>query len=307
MSQKTVAIFGGSGFLGRYLARELLEKGYAVNIISRTPHRASEIATAGAVGQTAFTVGNIRNEDSIRKSISGAHCVINLTGILFERGKQRFPAIHAQAAERIAKLAKETGVKNLVHVSSLGVDRATKSLYARTKITGEKAVMAAFPKATIIRPSTFFGPEDKFFNMFASLLRFSPFMPLIGGGITKFQPVYVVDVAKAIVETLENETSKGKIYEFGGPKIYSFKQLLEFIMEKTGHKRMFIPIPFSVAKVHAAFMELFPVPLVTRDQVTMLKTDNVVRETENTILALGIKPKSIEEIVPGYLERYKKN
>lgn len=308
MAQKIATVFGGSGFLGRYIVSELLKEGYAVKIVSRTPERAKQVCTSGTVGQVTFMQGNLRSDASVKKCVKGSDLVINSVGILFEYGKQKFPAIHGQGAERIAKACKAYGVKRLIHISALGVDRATKSFYARTKIHGEKAVMAAFPAANILRPSIIFGPEDGFFNMFARMAMVFPyFMPLIGGGKTRFQPVYVVDVAKAVIKIINTPQTQGKSYELGGPRAYSFRQLIEFILYTTERKKILFPIPFAVAKVEATFLELLPHPLLTRDQVTLLKTDNIVRDKENGFISLGIEPKCIEEIVPSYLAKYKKN
>lgn len=303
--QKFVAVFGGTGFVGRYVVKALAERGYGVNVISRNPEEAAEVKVSGAVGQIALSHGNIRSEKSIRRCIEGTCAVINLVGILYETRHQKFSAIHAQGAERLARAAKQAGISRFIHISALGVDKNAKSRYARTKLSGEKAVLAAFPEATILRPGIIFGAEDNFFNVFANLAKCLPFLPLIGFGKTRFQPVYVADVAKAVVTTVEDPKTKGLIYGLGGPKIYTFRQLIQFINKQTGHRRLLVPIPFWLAKLQAALMELLFLRILTRDQVTMLQTDNVVTEP-HTIRDLGINPRSVEDIVPTYLERYAK-
>lgn len=304
MSQQVVTIFGGSGFLGRYIVQELAEKGYRIKVATRFPDDSLFLKPSGTVGQIAPIFADIRDADSINKAIKGSDIVINAIGILYEKGKQRFAKVHAQGAEAIAKAAKKEGVTKLIHISALGVDQPSKSKYARTKHDGEKAVLKAFKDATILRPSVVFGPEDNFFNMFASLARFLPALPLIGGGKTKFQPVYAGDIAKAVVAAIKNDKAQGKTYELGGPEILDFKEIMQYVLRETKQCRFLVPLPFSVASLEAFFLEFFPKPLLTRDQVKLLKVDNVVSKKAKGFKDLGIEPTALDAIVPEYLERY---
>ncbi|MCD6035064.1 MAG: NAD-dependent epimerase/dehydratase [Rickettsiales bacterium] len=304
MKQQPVVIFGGSGFLGHYVAREVARTGRPIKIVSRHPGRADDVKPSGTVGQIVTVPGNITSKESVQKLVKGAYAVINLVGILFEKKPQTFSALHAQGPENLAKAAQEAGVSKFIHISALGADAHTKSLYARTKLTGEKAVRAAFPAATIFRPSIMFGAEDSFFNRFAQFTSFSPMLPLIGGGDTRMQPVYVADVARAIVYALEHSDCEGKTYELGGPHTYSFKELMEYLLTQIKRERLLMPIPFSFAMLEAAFLEHLPKPPLTRDQVQMLKVDNVVHDDALTFDDLNISPTALEAIVPGYLARY---
>ncbi len=301
--RKIVTVFGGTGFVGRYVVKALAERGYTVHSVSRNPEEAGEERVCGQVGQVVLTRGDIRGEESIRRCLAGSEAVVNLVGILYETHRQKFAAIHAQGAERLARIAKQAGVKKLVHISALGVNQNAVSRYARTKLNGEKAVLAAFPEAVIMRPSIIFGAEDRFFNLFAGWVRALPVLPLIGGGKARFQPVYAGDVAKAVAAALENPESRGRIYGLGGPKIYTFRQLLQFICKQTGFRRRLAPVPFWLAHIQAAFLELLTPRILTRDQVRLLRVDNVVTEP-HTIRDLGITPVAVEDIVPAYLKRY---
>lgn len=301
-----VTVIGGTGFLGRAVVQELVKSGYHVQVIARRAHRAAKNPPLGFQSRVIYRRGDVTNMRSLQDYIAGSYAVINLVGILFEKRRQRFSAIHAQCPERLAKLAKEAGAKRFIHISALGVDQAVHSVYARSKGTGEKAVMSAFPQATIFRPSIIFGAEDNFFNQFASLARFIPFLPLIGGGQAQFQPVYVADVAKAIVQSLNHPEMASKVYELGGPTTYSFRELMEYVLETTGLKRWLVPLPFAIAKVIGFFGELMPKPILTRDQVKLLQHDNIVQAEHDGFTALCIKPTSIEMVVPHYLQRYGK-
>lgn len=305
--RKIITIIGGSGFVGGYVANALAKAGHLVNIASRYPEKALFAKTAGMVGQVSLVKCNVRKPDSIKAAITNSDVVVNLTGILFQSGKQRFGAVHAKGAETVAQEAKKAGVKQFIHVSALGVDKAVLSNYARTKLNGEKAVLAAFPSAVIVRPSVIFGAEDQFFNRFAKMATIAPALPLIGGGKTKFQPVYVNDVAEAIVRIIENDGYEGAIFELGGGKVYSFRELMEFVLKVTGRKRFLVSIPIPFAKYAIAGpSELLPKPPLTRDQVTLLQYDNVVSDNaQYTFKTLGIKPSKAEDIAPKYLERYK--
>jgi NADH dehydrogenase len=262
----------------------------------------------GKLGQISLAAANVRDEASVAAAIEGADHVVNLVGILYQRGKQRFAAVHADAAGRIARRARAAGVERLVHVSALGADPKSPALYAQSKAAGERAVLEAFPDATIMRPSIVFGPEDDFFNRFAMLARLLPALPLIGGGRTRFQPVYVGDVAEAVRRALDDPAAKGRVYELGGPRVYTFKELLEIVLAETGRRRLLVPVPFPIAELQGRLLELSPLaPLLTRDQVVMLKSDVVVSPGAHDLRALGVAPTALELIVPTYLRRYRRS
>ncbi len=313
MAAKIVTVFGGSGFVGRHTVRALAEAGYRVRVAVRNPHTAHFLRPLGVVGQVEIVQANIRDEASVTRALDGADAAVNLVGILFEKGKQTFQAVHVDAAARIARLAQESGVSHLVHLSAIGADPAAHAKYAQTKAEGEKQVRDAFPNAVVLRPSIIFGPEDNFFNLFASLARVLPFLPLIGGGHTRFQPVFVGDVADAVAASLAADQAAGRVFELGGPRMYSFKELLQFILTHTGRKRLLIPIPFALAKFEALVLALIPKfimdPLLTMDQVELLKRDNVVNVSDDAIGTLAdfaITPLSVESVVPSYLVPYRR-
>jgi NADH dehydrogenase len=260
----------------------------------------------GDVGQVAPVAANIRDDASVSAAVEGADAVINLVGILYESGQQKFDAVHCDGAARIARASASAGVAQLIHVSAIGADSRATSKYARSKGDGEEAVKAAFEKAVILRPSILFGPDDDFFNRFASLARFAPVLPLIGGGATRFQPAYVRDVAEAVVAALNNPDTAGRTYELGGPEIYSFRQLLELLLTVIDRKRLLVPVPFWAAMVKAFFLEFLPVPPLTRDQVRLLRRDNVVTEGVAGFADLGISPTTAEVILPTYLSRFRR-
>jgi uncharacterized protein YbjT (DUF2867 family) len=313
MQHRLISVIGGTGFIGHYVVRQLAQKGYRIRVIARDPERSHEMKTYGDVGQIVLTSADVTKPKSLEHYLEGSYAVINLTGILFESGKQSFPNVHAKGPERLAQIAKAQNVTRFIHVSSLGVDKAVNSKYARTKLSGEKAVLTAFPDATILRPSVVFGTEDGFFNKFASMAMISPLLPLIGGGNTKFQPVYVVDVAKAIVAALEKPETCGQTYELGGPKVYSFKELMQFLLTTIHRKRCLTYTPYSVANIMGLVFDVLPVlrhlpflerMAVSRDQVRLLKYDNVVDGNAKTFADLGIHPESLEVVVPTYLTRF---
>jgi uncharacterized protein YbjT (DUF2867 family) len=245
------------------------------------------------------------SDASLRAVMQNADAVINLTGILFESGKNKFDLVHHKTPARIAAIARECGVKSLVHISAIGADANSNSAYARSKAKGETAILREFPNAVILRPSIVFGPEDNFFNMFAGIAQIFHILPLIGGGQTKFQPVYVADVADAVIAALSNDQARGKIYELGGPKIYSFTELMRIMLQQTGQKACLISVPFWWAKVKAAFLQLMPKPLLTIDQVRMLEKDNIVGASVLKLKDLGVTPTALDVILPSYLDRYK--
>jgi NADH dehydrogenase len=308
-SSASVTLFGGSGFLGRFVVQALAQTGCRIRVASRRPDLAGHLQPLGNVGQIAAIQANLRNEKSIWRAIEGMDAVINLGGILQHRGKQSFEAIHVQGAASIAQAAHDAGIQTLVHISAMGANRLSRSAYARTKAEGEDVVRKAFPSAVILRPSVIFGPGDRFFNRFGALAQMSPLMPLIGSGKTRFQPVYAGDVAAAIVSSLDGHARAGETYELGGPSIYTFRELLEFTVRSCERKRPFFPIPFSLAKLQGAFLQILPDAPLTVDQVRMLQTDNVVNDeakTENrTLEGLGIHAHTIETIVPQYLSRFR--
>lgn len=310
MSAKIVTVFGGSGFVGRHVVRELAKRGYRVRAAVRRPSLAGFVRTMGLPGQVEAVYADIKDDESVARALSGADMAVNLVGILYESGKQKFDALQAEAAGRIAWSAKAKGVERLVHVSAIGADPDSPAKYASSKAEGEAAVLDAFPDAVILRPSIIFGNGDGFFNRFAAMAKFSPALPLLGGGHTKMQPVYVDDVADAVCTALEDTSTQGKTYELGGPTVYSFKELMQIVLDETQRKRILAPIPWSIARLQGRILGLLPAPLLTLDQVRMLETDNVVSEAatsqNRTIEDLGITPKSVEAIVPGYLWMYRR-
>lgn len=308
-SSTLVTVFGGSGFLGRYVVQALARTGCRVRVAVRQPHLAGFLQPLGSVGQIHPVQANLRYPASVRRAAEGADGIVNLVGILQPSGKQSFRAIQAEGAGIVARAAREAGARALVHVSAIGANRSSRSAYARSKAEGEDLVSAAFATATILRPSIVFGPEDEFFNRFASLSRFSPFMPLIGGGRTRFQPVYVADVAGAVLAGLDGRARPGVPYELGGPAIYSFRELLDLVAEYTERKRPYISIPFWLAKLQGFFLQMLPNAPLTLDQVRLLQTDNVVSAEAvaeaRTLENLGIAPQALETIVPRYLVRFR--
>jgi len=309
MSKGLITVFGGSGFLGKYVIRELVKEGWRVRAAVRRPHTAQELKVIGHVGQVQLVQANLRFAKSVERAVEGSDAVINLVALLFEEGKQSFESLHVRGAGVLAKAAAAQGITNFVQVSAIGADADSKSDYARTKAEGEQAVRAALPTSDIMRPSIIFGAEDKFFNRFASMAQFMPALPLIGGE-TKFQPVYVGDVAQAIAKVATQGTS-GKTYELGGPRSYSFKELMLFILTAIDRKRFLAPIPWFAANMMGFAGEIsglapFVKPFLTRDQVKTLKVDNVVADDALGFAELGIRLETIEAIVPAYLGRYRK-
>ncbi len=315
MTGKLAVVFGGSGFIGRNVVRELAKRGWRVRAAVRRPHHAQFLRPMGVVGQIQLFQANLRHRPSVAEALKGADAVVNLVGLLSQSGAQKFSTVQAGGAAAVAELAAETGVKDFVHVSAIGADAKSDSLYARTKAEGEQAVRAALPEAVIIRPSIVFGPEDDFFNRFAEMASLSPALPLIGGGKTKFQPVYVDDVADSICAALERPDARGRIFELGGPGVYTFKELLEKMLQETGRKRIFAPVPFAIAPAVGLVGEVagalpFMSAPITRDQIKLLKRDNIVgaagEEGIGTIEDLGVAPTALEAILPQYMVRFRK-
>lgn len=308
MATKMVTIFGGGGFLGRHLVRMLAQEGYAVRVAVRDPEDALHLKPMGEVGQITPIQANIRSEVSVAAAVRGSHAVVNLVGILYESGNQTFDAVHNVGAATVARAAAAAGVERFVHMSALGVSEMAAAKYARSKARGEKAVLEAFPGASIMRPSVVFGPQDDFFNRFGSMAFLSPVLPLIGGGHTKFQPVYVGDVAEAMMACITGraESPEGKIYELGGPSVYTFRELMELVMEYTGHKCRLVSLPFGIATLQGMILGLLPKPPLTADQVELLKSDNVVSGELPGLADLGIEPMAAEVILPTYMDMHRR-
>ncbi len=307
-----VTVFGGSGFVGRHTVRALAKAEWRVRAAVRRPDLAGHLQPMGVVGQIHAVQANVRFPASVASACSDARVVVNLVGILAPTGKQAFAAVHADGARAIAKAAREAGVSRLIHISAIGAARKSSAAYARSKAEGEAAVLEEFPDAIILRPSIVFGPEDQFFNRFAELARISPFLPLIGGGRTKFQPVFVGDVAAAIASVADGRGEPGQVYELGGPETLSFRQLLDRTQTWTGRSCTYLPMPFWLAKLQAALTAPLPNTLrpITVDQVRLLQSDNVVsasaRAEGRTLAGLGIdNPHAAGTIVPAFLERFR--
>jgi uncharacterized protein YbjT (DUF2867 family) len=298
-------ILGGSGFVGRYIVQRLAAKGMVVAVVSRHAGDAGFLRPLGDVGQIALIDADLGDEARLAASVAGADAVISSVGILSESSRQTFDSVHIQGPARLARLAQAAGAKRFVHISALGADIHSSSAYARSKAAGEAAMRAGFPGATILRPSIVFGPEDNFFNRFAALALYLPALPLIGGGATRFQPVYVGDVADAAMAALYRDDAPGRIYELGGPRIYSFRELMELVLRQIRRRRLLVPIPFALARFQAFFLERLPGALLTRDQVRMLEHDNVVAPGALGLGDLGITPTAAELVLPTYLEAYR--
>ncbi|BAM86162.1 conserved hypothetical protein [Bradyrhizobium oligotrophicum S58] len=304
-----VTVFGGSGFVGRNVVRALAKRDYRIRVAVRRPELAGHLQPLGRVGQIHTVQANLRYPDSVASALRDSHVAINLVGILTEGGAQTFNAVQAEGAATVAKAAAAADAR-LVHVSAIGADAESASSYARAKAAGEAAVLAAVPEAVIMRPSVVFGPEDQFTNRFAGLARMSPFLPLIGGGETKMQPVYVGDVASAVADAVDGKAQAGATYELGGPEVLSFREILKIILDITDRDRALLPLPFGLAKLQAAVLQFAPGPLkLTPDQVELLRHDNVVSEAAKaaglTLQGLGITPDSLEAVAPQYLWRFR--
>jgi NADH dehydrogenase len=306
MRNRRTAVLGGSGFIGRYVVQRLAARGDVVPVGCRHAEEAKFLMTFGLVGQIAAIRVAIDDEALLPAFLAGSEGLVNCVGILQERGSQTFERAHHLGPARMARLAREAGVERLVHISAIGADPRSPSAYARTKAAGEAAVRDAFPTATILRPSVVFGPEDQFFNRFAAIAMISPVVPVIGGGQTRFQPVYVGDVADAVLKCLEDPATAGRTYELGGPKIYSFRELIELLLNEIRRKRILVDLPFGVAGFQARLMSILPNPPLTPDQVELLKRDNVVSSGALTLATLGILPTAVEGILPTYLDRFRR-
>lgn len=307
---KLVTIYGGSGFVGRYIARRLAKEGWRIRVAVRRPNEAMHVKPYGAVGQVEPVFCNIRDDNSVRAVMQGADAVVNCVGTFDRKGKNNFDAVQNEGAERIARLAAEEGVQRMVQISAIGANVDSDSIYAQTKARGEAAVLEHFPTAVILRPSVIFGSEDEFFNRFAGMTRFSPVLPVVGAD-TKFQPVYVDDVACAAAMGVTGEAAPG-IYELGGPDVNTFRELMRQMLTVIRRRRLIMNIPFGIASLVAGVMELVQTvslglipPQITRDQVRSLRVDNVVSEGARGFADLGIKPVAMEAIMPDYLWRFR--
>ena len=308
-SDTLITVYGGSGFLGRHVVRALARRGYRIRVAVRRPELAGHLQPLGRVGQIHAVQANLRNAPSVEAAARDAAVLVNLVGILSERGRQRFSAVHTFGAEQVALAANAHGAR-VVHVSAIGADENSPSQYGRTKAAAESLVLAAQPDAVIMRPSIVFGPEDDFFNRFAALARMAPALPLIGGGATRFQPVFAGDVASAIADAVDGKARGGSIYELGGPEVRTFRQLMQFVLATIQRKRLLVPLPFFAARIQASVLQFLPKPPLTPDQVEMLRVDNVVSDAAKndgrTLQAFGIEPEPMEAIVPTYLWRFRK-
>ncbi len=310
--QRLVTVFGGSGFVGRYAGRALAKDGWRIRVAIRRPSQAPELKVMGDVGQIELMQANIRYPDSVAKTLEGVEAVVNLVGVLYEAGRQGFEALHASAAGSLAQQAAGAGVERFVQISAIGADPASPSLYAQTKARGEAAVRAALPHAVVLRPSIVFGPEDDFFNRFAAMANLSPLLPLIGGGGTRFQPVYAGDVGAAVAAALADPACAGRTFELGGPGVYTFRQLMEMMLRETHHRRALVPVPIPLARIIGQAGDLqakllpFMAPQITTDQVAMLQRDNVADAALPGLEVLGVSPTALEAVLPTYLWKYRK-
>ena len=302
--RKVATVFGGSGFIGRYVVQRLTALDYIIRVATTHPEAARFLQTQGRVGQIVPFPASVTDAAAVARAVAGADLVVNLVGILFERKPGDFQRLQAEGPGIIAKAAAAAGVARLVQVSAIGADAASPAAYGRSKAAGEAAVREAFPGATILRPSIVFGPEDQFFNRFAGMARLLPFMPVVAGA-TRFQPVYVGDVADAVVAAATRDDAMGKLYELGGPRVLTFRELLRFILDTTGHRRPMIDMPGGLVRLQARLSEFLPNPPLTRDQLLMLQKDNVVAPGTPGLPELGIAPKSVQAVVPGYLARFR--
>ncbi|MGH7013929.1 MAG: complex I NDUFA9 subunit family protein [Stellaceae bacterium] len=306
MRYRRFVVVGASGFVGRYIVKHLAAEGAVIAAVSRAASAAGYLRPMGDVGQIALIDANIGDRDRLAPLLDGAEGVINAAGILYERGTQRFRTLHETGPAGLAALAAAAGVRRFVHISAIGADPTSPALYGRSKAAGEAAVRAAFPGATILRPSLIFGPEDAFFNRFAAIARVAPALPLIGGGGTRFAPVFVGDVAAAVAASLDREDASGRTYEFGGPNVETLRELFETILRVTDRRRLLLPVPFGLAMVPALFLGLLPQPLLTCDQVRMLRRDAVPAPNMPGLAALGIEPTALDLILPTYLDRFRR-
>lgn len=302
-TRRVATIFGGSGFVGRYVVKRLAQQGFIVRVPSRDPEGALFLKPMGAVGQIVPLFASVTNEATVHRAVEGAEVVVNLVGALTESRAASFQAIHAEGSERIARLSAAAGVGRLIQISAIGADPNSPSRYASTKGRAEQAVLAVFPRATVLRPSLVFGLEDKFFNRFAEIARIAPFMPVIAGA-TKMQPVYVCDVADAVMAAQALSAPQGKIFELGGPRVWTFREILAFVLKATRRDRKLVDIPMGIARLQASILQHVPGKPLTPDQLLMLSKDNIVSPGALGLVDLGVTPTPVELVVPGYLSRF---
>ena len=306
MAVRRITVFGGSGFIGRYVVERLADTGAIVVVAVRDPEGAKNLRVFGNVSQVTPVGCNIRDADSVRAAAAGSDTVVNLCGILAETGRQTFQAVHIDGAANIARAAAAAGATRLIHVSAIGASDSARSGYARSKAAGERAVREAFPTATILRPSVVFGPEDGFFNLFAGIARLSPALPLFGGGTTRFQPVYVCDVAAAIANALADPATTGRTYELGGPEVCTFRELMQKLLTVIRRRRLLLPLPYLVGDIQALFLGLLPNPPLTRDMMRQMRVDNIVGSGAGSLADLGVTPTALDAVLPTYLARYRR-
>ncbi|MBA5777031.1 complex I NDUFA9 subunit family protein [Stappia sp. F7233] len=306
---KLVTVFGGSGFIGRHVVRALARRGYRIRVAVRRPDLAEHVQPLGMPGQIMPVQANLRYRWSVDRAIEKADAVVNCVGIMNPSGAQSFDAVQAFGPRAIAEAARAAGLSAVTHISAIGADATSQSGYARSKAAGEQAIFETLPQSVVLRPSVVFGPEDEFFNRFGAMARMSPVLPLIGGGETKFQPVFVGDVADAVAKAATGEAKAGTIYELGGPDIKTFRECMELMLEIVRRKRLLLPIPFGVAMMQARILSLLPSAPITPDQVTLLKSDNVVSQAaiaeSRTLDGLSIEARTLAAILPTYLERFR--
>lgn len=303
MLRPIITVFGGSGFIGRHLVPRLAADGWLIRVAVRDPEAALFLKPMGEAGQVVPLRADISDPSSVAAVLRGAHAAVNLVGILYERGKATFQRVHVEGAANLALGCRDMGVSRLVHVSAIGADERSDSAYAKTKAMGEREAKKAFADVTIVRPSVIFGPEDDFFNRFAQMARLSPILPVFN---TRMQPVFVGDVAEGITRAVSRDTTKGMTFEFGGPRILSFRSIMELVVRETGRRRKLVQMPLRAAAMQALFLERLPTPPLTRDQVKLLARDNIVGSGLPTLKDLGITPTAVEAVVPLYLRRYRR-
>jgi NADH dehydrogenase len=304
VADRRVTVFGGSGFLGRRIALRLAGDGAEVRVAVRHPERAARLGRLGTPGQITAAWADVWDEPTVAPALAGAAAVVNTVGHYVERGDASFEAIHGQGARHVAAAARAAGVPRLVHISGIGADPGSDSPYIRARATGERLVREAFPAATILRPSVMFGPDHDFLKRLAGLARVLPALPLFGAGDVRLQPVYVDDVAAAVVKALATPAAAGKLYELGGPRVYSYKELVQLVLAQTGRRRLLLPVPYFVWDVLAALTAPLPSPPISRDQVKLMQKDNVVSPGALTFADLGITPTALETVAPSYLRRH---
>ncbi len=306
MSIKQVTVFGGSGFVGRAIVRALAQEGYQIRVACRRIELAERIKTAGDVGQITILRTNLRIPASVAAAVSGSQAVINASGIAFQRGRQRYETVHVEGARAIAEAAKAAGVQRLVHISGIGADqRNSTNRFIRSKVDAEDAIVSGFADATMLRPSVVFGPEDAMFNRMAQIARQAPFLPVVGDGSARVQPVYVGDVGAAVVAVLERPDTAKSVFELGGPHVYTYREIGKLVLREIDRHKRIVGIPAGLMKIAGFFAEFLPVPPLTHDQVDLLVTDNVTRPGAPGLAELGIKPTAAEAILPMYLDRYR--